>query len=266
MNRGKAMRKAANVLRSACVLPLAVLAGGCLTASVGSQRLARYRPNVKPYRPPVAKVATPAPVPRLKAPPVSVVPSARRPKAKPTPAPAPATAPKPRPPAAQLGTANDVADLLRVGDEITIIILGVENIQVEDVIDHEGNVNLKYIGQMKIAGKTSTEAEKTIETAYIDGGYFTRVTVTVFAKKENFFVHGEVTKAGGFPWKREMTLMKAIGAAGGFTPFAKESKIELHSGNIHTVHDAERILGGEDQDPPIKPGDVVVVKRRWGFK
>lgn len=242
-----------------CAVAVLALAGGCLTGSVKNQRLAHYRPNAKPYRPVAAKVARPAPVrpapvPGQRTPLTPAVPKTPpRPKAEPAPAPSPA--PRDR----------DV-NLLKVGDHVSISIISVDNIQTKDVVDEDGNVNLPLIGQVKIGGLKTSQAEKMIEKSYIDGGFFARLTVIVVAEKEDYFIHGQVMKAGRFPWTSDLTLMKAIGAAGGFTPYAKETKIELRRGALRITCNAERISEGRDPDPPIKPGDQIVVNRRIVWK
>jgi polysaccharide biosynthesis/export protein VpsN len=252
------MRRAANVLRYACALVLLALASGCLTGSVRNQRVTRYRPNVRPFSPPAARVlAPPVASPKRPAMPVPAVPvRGERPTAKPGPA-------EPPPMAVH---ENDNANLLKMGDQVTISILGVESINVKDVIDDRGNVNLPLIGQMKILGLTTIQAEELIEKTYIDGEYYTRLTVTVVAQKEDYFIHGQVMKVGRFPWTSDLTLLKAIGAAGGFSPFAKESRIELQRGMQRLEYDGLRIKEGKERDPPIKPGDVIVVPRRVLFK
>jgi len=162
---------------------------------------------------------------------------------------------------ADTNTVNASSSLLRAGDQLTITILGVESITVKDVVDERGNVNLPMIGQMKLLGLTTSQAEKLIEKTYIDEGFFKRITVTVVAQKEDYFIHGQVMKAGRFPWTPDLTLLKALGAAGGFTPFAKESKIELQRGAQRLEYNAVRIGDGREPDPAIEPGDVIVVSR-----
>jgi len=256
MNRETAARKVTNALRCAFAMALLVFVSGCLTGSVRSQRVTRYRPNVRPFRPDqTAAVASPLAKPGH--PSVSMSGRAggnERPVARPAPG-------KPRPPVADTNTVNASSSLLRAGDQLTITILGVESITVKDVVDERGNVNLPMIGQMKLLGLTTSQAEKLIEKTYIDEGFFKRITVTVVAQKEDYFIHGQVMKAGRFPWTPDLTLLKALGAAGGFTPFAKESKIELQRGAQRLEYNAVRIGDGREPDPAIEPGDVIVVSR-----
>jgi len=108
-----------------------------------------------------------------------------------------------------------------------------------------------------------SEAERAIEKLYIDGGYFRKITVIVVAQDEEFFMQGEVHRQGRFPMSGEITLLQAIAMAGGFTDFAKETKIEIRRDNQVLIFNAKRIRELKDKDPVIKPKDNIIVGRKW---
>ena len=89
-----------------------------------------------------------------------------------------------------------------------------------------------------------------------------------------FFVRGEVAKPGRFLWTPDMTILKAIATAGGVTDFAprrvkimrlKENPTpeDIAKKDEYVIHsyDRRKIEKGEQEDPKILPGDIVVVPR-----
>ena len=73
-----------------------------------------------------------------------------------------------------------------------------------------------------------------------------------------FFILGEVTLPGQYPYVPNMTVENAVAVAGGFTPRARRKIVKLH-----------RTIEGEPAQAevplthPVRPGDTVVVKERW---
>ena len=80
------------------------------------------------------------------------------------------------------------------------------------------------------------------------------------------FVTGEVASPGQYEMSRGITLMQAITQAGGLGKFASQA-IEVHrevEGEKTILDfDLSHIRKGKIPDPPIKPGDVVIVRRRF---
>jgi len=89
--------------------------------------------------------------------------------------------------------------------------------------------------------------------------------LSVSAKKL-YFVTGEVARPGRYEISLGMTLMQAISEAGGMAKFASQA-IELHrevDGEKQILSfDLSHIRKGRIGDPPILPGDVIIVKRRF---
>jgi polysaccharide export outer membrane protein len=73
-----------------------------------------------------------------------------------------------------------------------------------------------------------------------------------------FFILGEVTAPGQYAYVPQMTVEKAVAVAGGFTPRAYRSDIEIErpvAGGVvrQAVAPIER----------VRPGDTIVVRERW---
>jgi len=226
--------------RWAAAIALAVSVGaGCASNGAGP-RLARYRPDVD------ASDRSP-----WEQKPVAVKPVGQAPGA----------------PAAALGAApaatNQALRRLRQGDRISISKLGIpQPEEIKDVIDDRGCVNLSYVGTVKIEGLTTSEAERTIEDAYVTGNYYRKITVIVVAQADEYFVQGEVARPGNYPLNVGVTLLRAIATAGGFTDFANPRKISIFRGGKVFHYDGEKIGNLKAEDPVVAPDDRILVARK----
>lgn len=154
--------------------------------------------------------------------------------------------------------------VFRSGDRVIITLSGIPvPMERQDVVDDTGQVSLPFVGGIVIEGKTPSEAKRMIEQAYIDGGYYRSITATIVAQEEEFYVRGEVRRPGRHPWRSGMTLTQAIIAAGGYTDFARPGQVQLNRKEVKSVYDVRRIDAGRDRDPPLEPGDTIIVGRRW---
>ena len=73
-----------------------------------------------------------------------------------------------------------------------------------------------------------------------------------------FFILGEVTTPGQFPYVPDMTVETAVAVAGGFTPRAQRTRVELHR-----QMDGQAVEGVVPVGYPVRPGDTIVVAERW---
>ena len=85
-------------------------------------------------------------------------------------------------------------------------------------------------------------------------------SLTVIVRNEGrfFYVRGQVKNPNQFPYLKEMTVTKAIAAAGDFTDFAKKNQGSRDSGRRPQ---RDRQLHQGDGDPkldvPIYPDDTI---------
>jgi protein involved in polysaccharide export with SLBB domain len=154
---------------------------------------------------------------------------------------------------------------LEAGDTVAIYLRGIPNPEdIQDIVDDQGHISLSLLGPVRVAGRTTSEVERIIEDAYIQGGYYTKINIIVVSQEAQYFVRGEVKREGKYDLQGDMTLIQAIAAAGGYTRFANPRKISIIREDDILECDAVRIEDRKEEDPRIKPDDVVVVpKRRW---
>ena len=112
------------------------------------------------------------------------------------------------------------------------------------------------------AGKKIGELEQELHSRYVPK-YFRRLTVTILSDTRYFTVSGQVRKENIIPYRGELTLLEGIAAAGGFTDFAKKTKVQVTRANGDIFHvncnDAQK---NPQLDLPIYPGDQIFVPRR----
>ena len=89
--------------------------------------------------------------------------------------------------------------------------------------------------------------------------------ISVTARRQ-FFITGEINRPGQYDISSGLTLMQAISQAGGQSKFASK-EIELHrevdGKKVIATYDVGAIRKGRADDPSIKAGDVIIVRRRF---
>lgn len=157
-----------------------------------------------------------------------------------------------------------VQRVLSRGDRIMISLRGIPRAEeIKNVIDGIGEVTLPLIGQVRVAGLTTSDAERLIETTYIEGGFYRGINVIVVAEDKVYFVQGEVSRQGKFSMSGDVTLLQAITEAGGYTPFANRRNVKVIRGDQVIFYNARDIENGKENDPPVLADDIIVVQRRW---
>lgn len=155
---------------------------------------------------------------------------------------------------------------LRIGDQIQVRLetggSTVGTAQLYDlVIDEEGRVALPLIGQVPAGGKTTSELAAIIQSRYVPQ-FYVRCSALVVTAARFFYVGGEVRSPGRFQWTEDITLIKAINTAGGFTDYANHSKVEVIRESAHKeTYDYEELRRTPSKDVPIRPGDSIWVPR-----
>ena len=144
------------------------------------------------------------------------------------------------------------------GDKLRVVVFGQEGISGTYLVDAGGNVSLPLVGTVRARGVSTQHLARTIGER-LKQGYVREphVTVTIESYRP-FFILGEVTTPGQYPFVPNMTAENAIAVAGGFSPRAKKQTVEL-SRNAG----GQQFKGDVPLNYPLRPGDTVVVKERW---
>ena len=129
----------------------------------------------------------------------------------------------------------------------------------------DGKISLPLVDDIQAAGLTPLQLKKALTEKL--KGFLESPTISVTVMEANSFkvyISGEVKQPGVQNVRRELTLVKLIIMAGGFTEWANQKKILI----IRKEKGAEKritvnytkIIEGEESDIVIKSGDTIIVR------
>ena len=179
---------------------------------------------------------------------------------------APQAAPPPATVTAQAPASSDVYAYapaeqpytLDSGDKLRIVVFGQGGISSDYLVDAQGRVTLPLVGSVPARGRTTGALERAIATR-LKQGYVRNPHVTVsVATYRPFFILGEVTTPGQYPYVPNMTAENAVAIAGGFSPRAYKDTVQITS-NV----DGQTVRQKVPLNYRLRPGDTVMVKERW---
>jgi polysaccharide export outer membrane protein len=162
----------------------------------------------------------------------------------------------------QAAPISDVIDgaayLLDSGDKLRIVVFGQDTLSNTYTVDAAGVVTMPLIGAVNARGVTTAQLSGAI-AGRLRANFIRDPSVAVEVDVYRpFFVLGEVTFPGQYPYVPNMTVENAIAIAGGFTPRAVKDKV--------TVTRKREGIPGRYPLPlrsPILPGDSITVGERW---
>jgi polysaccharide export outer membrane protein len=147
---------------------------------------------------------------------------------------------------------------LEPGDRIKVTVYGEENLNGVYDVDPGGYVSLPLAGNIKAAGHTKLELQRTI-TAKYRSDYLRdpQVTVDVVAFRP-VAVMGEVLRPGAVPYQANLNVLSAIAMAGGLTYRGSRSTVLIR-------HDGDPVWQEYSMVPTVMvaPGDIVRVPERY---
>jgi protein involved in polysaccharide export with SLBB domain len=163
---------------------------------------------------------------------------------------------------------NPTGYAIGVADILTVNVVRPEPLLMEVTVSPDGTISFPYIGTIVAKGKTLDEVQAEM-TKKLGEGYMKYPVLSVTLKESNskrFFVYGEVTTPGPYAVEENMTVLRAISMAGGFSKFGSSSRVKVlrprAAGKGYEpvkVNIKEVMDGHVDADVIIKPGDIVVV-------
>lgn len=133
-------------------------------------------------------------------------------------------------------------------------------------VSSKGNITFPLLGEVEVEGLTVGEVEKKI-AFLLDRDYIINPQVSVFIEEySTVSILGQVKEPGNYEIKGKLSVVELISKAGGFTKIAARNNVsvirENKDGNktkiLVKVNDIIN-KGKEDDDIPLKPGDIVTV-------
>lgn len=160
-------------------------------------------------------------------------------------------------------------------DQLRVDVIGEPDLSFRDLpVDPEGGIVLPLAGRIEARGRTTEELSRQIAAALTRYLRQPQVAVNVTQyTSQKITVSGAVKVPGVFQAMDQMTLMDAIAMGQGVGDYSKQDEILVfrrQNGQRYVARfDLTAIENGENADPGILPGDVVVVgyseaRRRFG--
>lgn len=144
------------------------------------------------------------------------------------------------------------------GDKLRVTVFGQTDLSGEFSVDGSGNIAVPLIPPVSARGLTTNELQLSIAQALaatLLRNPNVSVQVTEFRP---FFILGEVTKAGQYPFVDGMTVQSAVAIAGGFTYRARESTVHI------TRRQGDQLVELDvPSSAPVRPGDTILVEERY---
>ncbi|MGD7651738.1 MAG: polysaccharide biosynthesis/export family protein [Verrucomicrobiales bacterium] len=148
-------------------------------------------------------------------------------------------------------------------DTVEVRVFREDDLTTRAQLSEGGSITMPLIGSVRIVGMSTDRAAQVIKAKLADG-YLVKpeVSVSIEARvRRTVTVLGQVKRPGVFRLEphRQLSLVEAIGMAGGVTGIANKKKITLKRGGSVRVLDLKAIASGRGKDLMLRDGDVVNV-------
>lgn len=144
------------------------------------------------------------------------------------------------------------------GDRLRIVVFGQEGLTTSYSVDAGGNISMPMIGAVQARGLSPPQLAAQI-TAKLKNGFIREPHVAVEIEAYRpFFILGEVTYPGQYPYVANMSVETAVAIAGGFSPRAKRTTAEMSRPYMGQI-----IKGTVPVHTLVRPGDTITIGERW---
>ncbi len=147
---------------------------------------------------------------------------------------------------------------LGVGDKVKVTVYNEASLTGEFWVNPDGTISLPLIGNVPATGKHVAEIAADAQARFADGYLRSpkvAMEVTVFRP---FYILGEVTTPGQYPYANGLTALNAIATAKGFTPRANRDVIRIRRQGA-TQEENFRLT----PELIVYPGDTIRVGERF---
>ena len=147
---------------------------------------------------------------------------------------------------------------LDTGDKLRIVVFGQDTLSNIYTVDAAGQISTPLIGVVQARDLTTAALSASIKSRLAQG-FIREPSVAVEVEiYRPFFVLGEVTYPGQYPYVPHITIENAVAIAGGFTPRASKSKVTI----------TRKIQGVPQKfvmplQYKLRPGDILTIGERW---
>ena len=136
---------------------------------------------------------------------------------------------------------------------------GQDGLSASYSVDTGGNITMPLIGAVSARGPYTGATAGRRSPPSCRQGYVREPHVAVEVEAYRpFFILGEVTLPGQYPYVANMTVETAVAIAGGYTPRAQKHRIEI-SRQVSGLTE-KRVVS---PNYPVRPGDTIQIAERW---
>jgi len=157
--------------------------------------------------------------------------------------------------------------VIGVTDRLLISVWKNPDLNADVVVRSDGKISAPLVDDVQAEGLTPEELKEVITQELSEYVTAPDVTVVVTEMNSNLVsVLGEVGRPGAIALRRDMTVLEAIAASGGFGPWSKKNRVRIlrptPDGIVEYRFDYDSYLNGDN--PPesnliLKARDTVVV-------
>lgn len=158
---------------------------------------------------------------------------------------------------------------LHVRDTFEVTVYGEPDLSGKHRVAEDGSITFPLLGKLIVDGKHAVAIADMIRDALIKQGILKRPDVSVFVverQSKQIAIMGAIAKPGSYPLTAGMSLMQAIGAAGGLTPLSRGSEAvltrQVNGARKRFRVDVEGITQGRAPDFGMQAGDILYVPER----
>lgn len=162
----------------------------------------------------------------------------------------------------QISARSTTAELdyrLGAGDKVRIIVFGESDLTGEfDVPGGMGTISFPLIGNVQAGGLTVGQLQAELEVKLRDG-YLRDPHVSIeILNYRPFYILGEVTKPGEYPYTSRLTVLNAVATANGFTYRADTRHVFIK--HVNELGEHEYPLTSATS---VSPGDTIRIRERF---
>jgi polysaccharide export outer membrane protein len=148
---------------------------------------------------------------------------------------------------------------LGAGDKLRITTFGFKELSGDFSVAADSSVALPLVGAVKVNGLTVEQLERQITSILTERDLVRQPKVVAeVIEYRPYYILGEVTKPGQYPFTDGLTVLKAVATAQGFTYRANSRTIFI----TPDASNRERAVQ-MTASTPIRPGDTIRIGQRY---
>jgi polysaccharide export outer membrane protein len=153
---------------------------------------------------------------------------------------------------------TDAAYTLASGDKLRVTVYGAPTLSGDLSVNSAGDIAMPLVGDVPATGRTSEMLASEIR-AKLSSGYVLdpRISVEILTYRP-YYILGEVSKPGEFPFAQNLTVQQAVAAAGGYTYRASRHRAFVRRAGGPEISEK---LG--EKPVYVRPGDTIRIGERY---